>query len=190
MTHARWRCFVAVPLGVELRAALAAAVDGGRARDELAGLRWANPDGWHLTLAFLGAVEPGDVPAIRAALASAAARHLMWRTRTGGVGGFPAAGRARVAWYGVSDPDGRLATLAGDLRATLGVDEGGRFRPHVTLARARREPVDLRGWVADTSAPEGELVVDRLELMRSHLGAGPARYETLATASIGGPKRV
>jgi 2'-5' RNA ligase len=94
-----------------------------------------------------------------------------------------------VAWYGVSDPHGQLATLAGDLRATLGLDDGGRFSPHVTLARARREPVDLRGWVAGASAPGGELLVDRLALMRSHLGDGPARYETLASASMGGPKR-
>jgi 2'-5' RNA ligase len=185
MTDARWRCFVAVPLGDDLRAALAAAADGWCARDELAGLRWANPVGWHLTLAFLGAVEPGDLPAIRTAMTKTAAEHLTWRTRTGGVGGFPSAVRARVAWYGVSDPEGRLATLAGDLRATLGLEGGGRFRAHVTLARARREPVDLRGWIADASAPEEELVVDRVVLMRSHLGAGPARYETLATASIG-----
>jgi 2'-5' RNA ligase len=190
MTEASWRCFLAVPLGDDLRAALGAAVDGWRARSDLSGLRWADPSGWHLTLAFLGAVEADEVPAIGAAVASTAARHLAWRARTGGLGGYPSAARARVAWYGVADPDRRLATLATDLRAALGLDDAGPFRPHVTLARGRREPVDLRSWIAATSAPDGQLNVDRVELMRSHLGGGPARYETLASAALGATNRV
>lgn len=190
MSDAAWRCFVAVPLGDEVRAALGAAVDGWRARDDLAGLRWAEPGGWHLTLAFLRAVDPGQVRAIEAAVAATAARHLPWRARTGGLGGFPSAARARVAWYGVADADGRMAMLAADLHAALGLDVVGPFRAHVTLARGRRDPVDLRSWIAATSAPTGELRVDRLELMRSHLGGGPARYETLATAALGARDRV
>ncbi len=189
MTDARWRCFVAVPLGDGLRAALAAAVDGWRARGDLARLRWADPGGWHLTLAFLGAVARPDVPSICAALAAASARHEPWRTATGGVGGFPSAARARVAWYGVADPDHRLAALAADLRAALGVEPGSPLRPHVTLARARREPADVRAWVASVRAPSAELTVDRLELVRSHLGAGPARYETLAATRLGAARR-
>jgi 2'-5' RNA ligase len=189
MSDAPWRCFVAVPLGDDVRAALGAAVDGWRALDDLAGLRWANAAGWHLTLAFLGVVDPGTVPAIEAAVAATAARHRPWRARTGGLGGFPSAARARVAWYGVADPDGRMAMLATDLHAALGMDVPGPFRAHVTLARARRDPVDLRGWIAAASDPQGELRVDRLELMRSHLGGGPARYETLATAALGARDR-
>ena len=190
MTDAPWRCFVAVPLGDDVRAALGAAVEGWRARDDLAGLRWAHPGGWHLTLAFLGAVDPGQVPAIEAAMTATAARHSPWRARTGGLGGFPSAARARVTWYGVADPESRMAILATDLHGALGLDVRGPFRAHVTLARGRRDPVDLRTWIAATSAPEGELRVDRLELMRSHLGGGPARYETLATAALGARDRV
>ena len=81
------------------------------------------------------------------------------RCATGGLGAFPSPGSARVLWYGVADPDGRLAALAGDLTGALGLDGRGPFRPHVTLARARREPVDLRRWLgAAASAPEGVLV--------------------------------
>jgi 2'-5' RNA ligase len=50
--------------------------------------------------------------------------------------------------------------------------------------------VDLRSWLASASAPEGELVADRIQLMRSHLGRGPARYETLAAMKLGVPAGV
>jgi 2'-5' RNA ligase len=90
-----------------------------------------------------------------------------------------------VAWYGVSDPAGSLRGLAGDIRSALASDEATRFRPHVTLARARGEPVDLRDWLADADVPSGEMSADRMLLMRSYLGGGPARYETIAALPIG-----
>jgi 2'-5' RNA ligase len=189
MSEAPWRCFVAVPLPDDLRAGLAATVTGWRSRFDLEGLRWVEPAGWHVTLAFLGQTDPARVPAIAAAVAAIAAGHTPWVATTGGVGAFPSPSRARVAWYGVSDRDGRLSTLAGDLRAALAIDDAGPFRPHVTLGRTGRQRVDLRAWVAGASAPAGRLAVERIELMRSHVGGGPARYETLATSTLGVPSR-
>jgi 2'-5' RNA ligase len=189
MSDERWRCFVAVPTPARLRAALAEASTSWRSRPDLAGLRWAEPASWHLTLAFLGATDPDRVPAITAALAQAAAQHRPWRAATGGLGGFPSAARARVAWYGVADPDRALARLSAAIRAVVEIDQPAHFRQHITLARARREPVDLRAWIAEGGAPAGHLPVYRVQLMRSHLGRGPARYETLATATLGGPPR-
>jgi 2'-5' RNA ligase len=181
----RWRLFVALPIGEELRASLATAVDGWRDRPDLGGLRWTDPAAWHVTLHFLGATEPEDVPGILRALEDVAATHAPMRLATGALGGFPSAGRARVAWYGVAGPAGSLRRLADEVRRALAPDEATRFRPHVTVARARGEPVDLRGWIADADAPSGELAVDRMQLMRSHLGGGPARYETIAAVPIG-----
>jgi RNA 2',3'-cyclic 3'-phosphodiesterase len=181
-----WRCFLAVPLPDDLRATLATSVERWRDDASLADLRWASAEGWHLTLAFLGDTDPERVEAIGSALARVVERHDAWSAETGGVGAFPAARRARVLWYGVSDPDRRLAALAGDVKASLGIAADERFRGHVTLARARRAAVDVRGWIARATAPPGELRVDRLALVRSRLGAGPARYETLADMALGG----
>ena len=72
----------------------------------------------------------------------------------------------------------------------LGVEVAGPYRPHLTLARARQQPVNLASWLADASAPVGELVVDRLQLMRSHLGDGPARYEMVGSSSLGAAAHV
>lgn len=189
MSEVAWRCFVAVPITDQLRQRLVDAVAGWRLRPDLAGLRWIEPAGWHLTLAFLGGTDPGRMPSIEATLAFVAAGHTPWAASTGGVGAFPSAPRAQVAWYGVADRDGRLSRLAADLRVALGIDDAGAFTPHVTLGRAIHTRVDLRAWLAGSSAPAGTLPVERLDLMRSHLGGGPARYETLATIVLGGPSR-
>lgn len=181
----RWRCFVAVPIGDALRADLTAAVAGWREEPDLAALRWTDPGSWHVTLAFLGSIPSPSVMQISERISGITAAHAPMARTTGGMGAFPKPARARVAWYGIGDADGGLAALATDLWRTLEVDAGGPFHPHVTLARARGAPVDLRTWLGTASAPSGELVVDRVHLMRSHLGAGPARYETLAVMQLG-----
>lgn len=180
-----WRLFVAVPLTDALRADLARAVDAWRGHPEADGLRWTDPAGWHLTLAFLGATDASRVSSLVAALERASGTEPPFSLATGGVGGFPSARRARVAWYGVADPERRLAGLAASVRRELGV-EAGPFRGHLTLARARDERgIDLTGWLRSEDAPNGSLPVDHLVLYRSHLGRGPARYEALADAPLG-----
>lgn len=181
----RWRCFVAVPIGDSLRRDLAGVVDGWRSRPELEGLRWTDPESWHVTLAFLGSVDAAETSRLGALIEDVAAQNEPMQLRTGDLGAFPSAGRARVLWYGIADPDGSLAALSADLHAALGMEVAAPHRPHVTLARAGRQTLSLRTWLEHASAPAGELAVHRLELKRSHLGRGPARYETLASASMG-----
>jgi 2'-5' RNA ligase len=192
MTGERWRCFVAVPIGESLRADLRAAVDAWRDDPALAGMRWTDPEGWHLTLAFLGPIQAESVPELVERLAAVAAAHPPSWSATGGLGAFPTPARARVTWYGVEDGEGRLARLASAVAVALAldVDESRPLRPHLTLARARRGPLDLRPWLAFATAPAGILVTDRIELMRSHTGTGPARYETLAAMNLGVPTGV
>ena len=184
----RWRCFVAVPVGDELQASLGVAIATWREDPRTDGLRWVGPEALHLTLAFLGSVEPEAVAGITDRVERASARHAPMTRTTGRLGAFARPGSARVLWYGVHDTDGALGTLATDLDEALGLGQTEPYRPHVTLARARRRSVDLRGWIeaASATAPEGTLGVQTLHLMRSHLGRGPARYENLATFPLAG----
>ena len=190
MSDERWRLFVAVPIGEELRGALRDAVAGWGTDEQVEGLRWTDPDGWHVTLAFLGETDPAAVPELAERLAAVAARHEPTKLRTGGLDAFPTRARARVAWYGVEDVDGRIAALSADVSAALSLGATQTLRPHLTLARAQGDHVDLRSWLGSASAPAGNLVADRIELMRSHVGAGPARYETVATINLGVPDGV
>jgi 2'-5' RNA ligase len=187
MSAERWRCFVAAPIDDDLRAALWRSIGSWRPRPDLASLRWTDPATWHVTLAFLGAVEPDDVPGLEAMLAAVAERHPAAAVfETGGVGAFPQPEAARVAWYGVHDPAGMMERLATDVGKTLGVDEERAFHPHLTLARAAGRPVDLRAWMAEAEVPSAALLLERMLLVRSHLERDAARHETLASFTLGG----
>jgi 2'-5' RNA ligase len=186
MSHDRWRCFIAIPIGDRLRADLSRAVATWRADPAFAGLRWTDPDAWHLTLAFLGWTDPGAVASILASMRTVSDRASPATLATGGLGAFPSPGRARVVWYGIDDPHGVLADLSIGLHQALGLDVPEAFRAHVTLARARREPLRLRDAFDGLVAPPGRLAVEEMRLMRSHLGGNrPARYEMLESVRIG-----
>ena len=169
-----------------------------------AGLRWSAPEQWHVTLAFLPAVpEHVDVELVER-LAAAAARQARFAARIGGAGAFPHAGRAVVLWLAVTPVDGgdvdggpadrplhRLAAGARAAANAAGAAADGRaFVPHVTLARPR-PAIEATRWlrVLDTyRSPEWP--VEHVELVASHLRAGPgrrSRYETVAALPLGRP---
>ena len=189
------RCFVAVPIGDQLRADLAAAVDAWRLERDAPNLRWTDPDGWHVTLAFLGQVPPSLVAPIEDALSSVSRRSMAFRLASGRLGAFPSPNRARVIWYRIENDGARLALLAHEVQSALAplvprLADAPSFRPHLTLARARDERgLRLADWLARREAPVGSIEVDRVVLYRSHLGRGPAQYEPLVSLPFGVPSR-
>lgn len=192
----RWRCFVAVALPEELRGDLADVVAGWRGEPHLPDMRWTDPAGWHLTLAFLGWIEATLSQEILERLVPAAREAQLVKLSAGGLGAFPSPGRARVLWYGLADAGGAAASLASHVRRALApvvprVEEESPFRPHVTLARARAERgADLRSWMTARAVPSGVVPLERVILYRSHLGRGPARYEPLGAVTLGTGARI
>jgi RNA 2',3'-cyclic 3'-phosphodiesterase len=149
-------------------------------------LAWTLPEQWHITLAFYGQVEDERVPDLKARLTRAAKRYPLLSVALDGAGRFD----GRTLWVGCS---GDVATLreisrsaaaAGRRVGAASADDALRFRPHVTLARARR-PLNLRPYVAALETFRSRpWTVDAVSLVRSHLGAGAERrskYETLST---------
>lgn len=165
-----------------------------------AGLRWTPPEQWHLTLAFLPAVPDRLVEDLADALAGAAGRRTPFGLRVAGGGAFPDVLAAKVLWAGVADPGSaapgppeELDRLAVGVRAAAShvgaAPDGGRFRPHLTLARCGR-PAQVGRWVGvlDTYAGPAWSVEDVL-LVASWLGEGRRgrpRHEVLATLPLGG----
>jgi 2'-5' RNA ligase len=176
-----WRCFLAVPIPEALRLSLSDAVAAMRLdpRTE-ADWRFADAGGWHVTLAFLGATPATSVGSLVHAMTDAVSDLAHFEVATGGLGGFPSRRRARVLWYGVADPSGRLLDLARLVQAAVGLEEGTPFRPHITLARARDRRGTDAGELLASEVPMGSIPVRGVTLFRSHLGRGPAHYEVLA----------
>jgi 2'-5' RNA ligase len=185
-TAERWRCFVAVPVPHDLRAALAAFVASLRRHPDADDWRWTDAGAWHLTLAFLGATEVKRVPELATGLAEVVVGIHAFSVATGGVGAFPRPERARVLWYGIGDRDGRLRDVASRVSIAVGLPVAQTFQPHLTLARSRAERgSDARSVLAAAEPPRGNLPIAELVLYRSHLSRGPARYEALSRYPLG-----
>jgi 2'-5' RNA ligase len=187
-----WRCFVAAPVPEDLRAGLAAAVDRWKHHPGAPDLRWSDPEGWHVTLAFLGATDPAMVDGLRRGLESVTRQFtppfLPILVRTGPLGAFPRVSAAQSVWLGIDDPRRQLKDLAYAVQTVvLPQERWRRLRPHLTLGRSRvRRGEPLESWIATRAFPPTEFHVEDVVLFRSHLGRGPARYEELARLPLGG----
>ncbi|PSJ30596.1 RNA 2',3'-cyclic phosphodiesterase [Streptosporangium nondiastaticum] len=152
-------------------------------------LRWTDPATWHFTLAFLGEVDDALLPGLGEHLARAAHRHPAHELRFAGGGRFG----DRVLWVGATgslETVGSLArsTIVAARQAGVHMDDARPFRPHLTLARVAGR-VNLRPYAEELSGFRGRRWrVERLELVRSHLGGGVGgrpRYETVAAWPLG-----
>ena len=183
-----WRCFVAVPVSRALQETLESTVADWRAEPGAPNLRWTDPDGWHVTLAFLGATDPAAVPGIRDQLHEAIGGTAAFVVSTGALGAFPRPGAAQSVWLGITDPGAQLSGLAWWVQgAVLPPDYRRRLRAHLTLGRSRvRRGEPLGPWLADHAFPVTPLPVGDVILYRSHLGRRPAQYEELARLPLGG----
>jgi 2'-5' RNA ligase len=127
------RLFIAVDLPPGVRAELDARI--GPLRTSVPGARWTKPEGWHVTLVFLGSTVPIVVPRISEAVRATATAAPVFETRLTALGAFPSAGRARVLWAGLDDPDGRFVELVKhlyELLADVVEPEKRVFTPHLT----------------------------------------------------------
>lgn len=171
-------------------AVLAEVVDAlAPVRKDLPDLRWAPVARIHLTVAFYGEVPDRSVDDLGARLARAAGRHPVLSLGFAGAGAFPSRRRARILWLGVGGDRAPLVRLAASAAAAgrrLGIDLDGRgYRPHLTVARAKR-PYDLVGCVERLETYAGTpWQATELALVRSHQGPEP-RYETLETWPLAG----
>jgi len=159
-------------------------------------LRWTVPEQWHVTLAFLPAVPDRALDDLVGRLGRAAARRTPREVRLAGGGAFPDPVDAKVLYAGVDgDPAAleeveRLAAGARAAAVASGVEvQGGRFRPHVTVARSGR-PLQATRWLRVLDAYAGpRWPVTEIALVASHLGEGPRRrprHEVLETFGVGG----
>lgn len=181
------RLFVAAPVAGRAREVIAAS--SSRVRDDR--LSWTRPDGWHCTLAFVGDVDDGEAPlrvveATRVGVARAAVDAV---TVTTGRVHTLARGRALVVEL-VDDPEGALGRLGRSIQRALveaGLDVAERrVRPHLTLGRARRRRLVPDDVVAVVEVPPVSWTCDRVEVVESVLGHGPATYVTVATVPLSG----
>jgi len=159
------------------------------------GFRWTVREQWHVTLAFMPHVPDRHLDDLVARLERAAARRTPMSVAIAGGGAFPDPVRARVLYAGLDlgqsrEELNRLATGARAAANKAGAEtDGGKFHPHVTLARLSR-PTEATRWIRVLDAYAGPTwTATDMVLIESHLGEGPRRrprYEVVESFPIGG----
>jgi RNA 2',3'-cyclic 3'-phosphodiesterase len=185
------RTFIAIELNDAVRLALERQISV--LATALPGVRFVDPAGLHLTLAFLGELDDAQVDAAIAASEAAASRARPFRLRVSGLGTFGSPRDPRVIWAGVGGDLDPLRALHGYLARELEQrsfpTESRPFSPHFTLARIKqplgpgalsrltmllREPVD----------EGGRMRVDSLSAMASELRQRGAVYTRLRACRL------
>ncbi len=190
----RWRTFVAIPLPAEIQVALAG-LQRRLARHHAETIRWVEPESIHVTLRFLGGIDPELAPEITREIEEAAMSTGRFQLRMAGTGTFPARGRPKVVWAGIEGEVKRLERLRSRVEGALsrvGFEPEARpFLPHVTLGRIKQEVGPPRDWRAGQAfqklkldGPELEYAVDRVTLFRSHMDHEGVTYEALSEARL------
>ena len=112
-------------------------------------VRWVAPRQIHLTLVFLAHADSSELDAMRIVMDRVAGASSLDPIHLQGMGCFPAKGKPRTLWFGISPSNG-VEALYSALSHELGLRrmrfDTSRFHPHVTIGRLRdpnRRPAPL-----------------------------------------------
>jgi len=188
------RIFVAVEIDEVVRrnaakvsASLGAALEQSRDRRSVA---WVAPRNLHLTLQFLGEVDPSRAKEVADRLAPPFGVPV-FDVAVAGLGTFPSSGPPRVIWLSVTDGAAQLSALYREVAVRLdglGFPRDARpFHGHLTLGRVKTVcgPRLRDALAAVRAADAGRCRVDHVTLFESRLSQAGSAYSVVATSPLG-----
>lgn len=183
------RLFFAVNLTPEIKLGIQDAID--RFPIHSPPWRWVTSENFHITLKFLGEMEPSAVPDLASAAGRACAEIHPFTLSFSRFGAFPTMRKPRVLFYGAALGREQLKALATALDTALhddlGIEREKRsFRSHVTVARIRKSLSQELWPLLETVPPlEGlSLEVGSISLMRSELMRSGAIYHPVKEIAL------
>jgi 2'-5' RNA ligase len=170
-------------VGIDLPAQLKETLVGYQAELRQVGVKgaWKTQENFHLTLEFLGELEPGRVTVIHQALLKGAEFSSSFLLNIGGLGAFPSLARPRVLWTGIGGSLPELNKLQSNIHRELLQSgftlENRDFKSHITLAARPELPkidlVDLKKKIL------GEFLVVKFALIESKVIRGKRIYTAI-----------
>jgi RNA 2',3'-cyclic 3'-phosphodiesterase len=175
------RLFVAIRPPAAIRQVLLGAMGG------ISGARWQSDDQLHLTLRFIGEVDPHLADDIHAALGGI--HQAPFEIALKGIGHFDRRGWPDAVWAGVT-PHEPLHSLHKKVDAALsrvGVGPDQRaFLPHITLARLKRSSGPVGNLLEEAGGLNSlPFTVDHFALFESDLTPDGAVYSIVERYPLG-----
>ncbi len=187
------RVFVAVDIGDAVRREAARVMSVLQMKLEAAKtpprIAWVKAGALHVTIRFLGEVEPAEVERIVPLLAppiALAPFEVQWR----GIGTFPNNRHPRALWLGVVNGAAQLAAIEAEVSkrltgAAVEIDDRA-LLPHLTLGRVKMPGAGI-DWPKMLQAAEVRNAVsriDRVTLYQSRLSQYGPNYTELVSAPL------
>ena len=185
------RVFLAVELSSGIREHLSSLQQ--ELKKTLPPINWVRPESIHLTLKFLGYVEPSRISQLLLALEPIGTKQHGFSIEVQGMGVFPQVKHPKILWVGVIGKTHALQELVLEIESALEPlgfpPEEKPYHPHLTLARIKRDNAIvgsalLKHGVLEREPHLGTLTVDRLTLFQSDLDSTGATYTPLGTVLL------
>lgn len=161
-------------------------------RENLSGenIKWTDPAGIHITLAFLGATADERIKQVTQLLNEIGSSVSSFEFLLRGVGVFKSISNPRIIWIGAIEAGElvRLNKAVGEGLIKLGIPvEERAFKPHVTIGRVKefKDQDKLRNLIEKYRNIEFQKVpVNEVILYESILGGPSAIYKPVYSAAL------
>jgi 2'-5' RNA ligase len=187
------RTFIAVDFPTELLTKIEAISAFFKTKTPEKALKWVETDKLHLTLKFIGEINPTQVEQVKTILAKSLTGQRAFDIEVGGLGMYPNRNNPRVIWLGISGADPMIEIhriLEQDLAAIDIMPERREFTPHLTLARVRRstdkETAKMIGKTLSQFViePLGTISINQVRLYQSVLTPSGPIYTPLYSVPL------
>jgi 2'-5' RNA ligase len=149
-------------------------------------VRWVKVHGIHVTLKFLGEIEPKLVDQVKNSLISITGVVEPFHLSVQGSGCFPNTRKPRVFWLGLQqNPENDLFRIYKWIENKLDIHgferEKRKFSPHLTVGRVRKEQnfAPLFDYIKKNPFSKSSFQVNSIVFMRSILKPSGAEYELI-----------
>lgn len=179
------RLFIATPI-IKLSPEISNIVADLRYKMRHDDIVWVNDEVTHLTLRFLGATPPQQIPQIKKALDAAFQNQQSIRLKINKIGAFGSKYHPKVIWLGFNDfEDFKL--LFNKLETELlkiGIEpNNGNFVPHITLGRVKNVITKQKFWKyideIESVSFSQEIEIPKIILYQSFLHNSGPEYKVL-----------
>ncbi|OGY50984.1 MAG: 2'-5' RNA ligase [Candidatus Buchananbacteria bacterium RIFCSPHIGHO2_02_FULL_56_16] len=182
------RAFIAINLPKTAKQALATFIANVKTHNPDPALRYVKPDGLHLTLHFLGDLEPAQLGTVNTLLQKAAADSPPVGLELTNIGGFPSLEQPRVVVINARQTNGSSLI---DFQQTIGAEleriniatDARPWTPHLTLARVNGR---CRFQTQGLTVPPLRIAVTSIELMESRLLPSGTEYNVISAFNLTG----